>query len=81
MRERLFIQTMQEVLQNTSKVMITNSEGNNNLLYLPLDRLMQQSGSSGSSSSSSASGSSLTDGSARLPMQLPQRDARSRESR
>ncbi|TVP91869.1 MAG: FtsH protease activity modulator HflK [Pseudomonadaceae bacterium] len=83
MRERLFIQTMQEVLQNTSKVMITNSEGNNNLMYLPLDRLMQQSssGSSGSSSSSSATGGSLTDGSARLPMQLPQRDARSRESR
>ncbi|SDU19309.1 FtsH protease activity modulator HflK [Halopseudomonas salegens] len=81
MRERLYIQTMQDVMQNTSKVMISNSEGNNNLLYLPLDKLMQQSGSGSSSGSSSSAASSLSDGSARVPAQLQQRDARSRESR
>jgi len=43
-RERLYIETMQQVLQSTSKVMM-DYRGAGNLLYLPLDRLMQGSGS------------------------------------
>ena len=43
-RERLYIETMQQVLSNTSKVMV-DAQGNGNLLLLPLDKLMQQSGS------------------------------------
>ena len=35
---------MQQVLSNTSKVMV-DAQGNGNLLLLPLDKLMQQSGS------------------------------------
>ncbi len=42
-RERLYIETMQEVMSNTSKVMV-DTKGNGNLLFLPLDKLMQQSG-------------------------------------
>ena len=38
-RERLYIETVESVLANTSKVMI-DVEGGNNLLYLPLDKLM-----------------------------------------
>ncbi len=41
-RDRLYIDAMEKVLANSSKVMI-DVEGGNNLLYLPLDRLMQQS--------------------------------------
>lgn len=41
-RDRLYIDAMENVLANSSKVMI-DVEGGNNLLYLPLDRLMQQS--------------------------------------
>ena len=33
---------MQQVLSNTSKVMV-DAQGNGNLLLLPLDKLMQQS--------------------------------------
>jgi modulator of FtsH protease HflK len=40
-RDRMYLETMQQVFTNTSKVYI-DSRANNNLLYLPLDRLMQQ---------------------------------------
>jgi membrane protease subunit HflK len=39
-RERLYIETMQQVLSSTSKVMM-DYRGGGNLLYLPLDRLLQ----------------------------------------
>ena len=42
-RDRLYIETMQQVYSNVSKVMI-DSRSNSNLLYLPLDRLMQAAG-------------------------------------
>lgn len=40
-RDRLYLETMQQVFTNASKVMIDTRSGNN-LLYLPLDKLMQQ---------------------------------------
>lgn len=39
-RQRLYIETMQQVYANTSKVMV-DAKGGGNLLYLPLDKLMQ----------------------------------------
>jgi membrane protease subunit HflK len=42
-RERIYIETMQQILSSTSKVML-DYKGSGNLLYLPLDKLMQQSG-------------------------------------
>ncbi len=48
-RERLYFETVQEVMENSSKVMI-DVDGGNNLLYLPLDKIVQQSGSSASNS-------------------------------
>ncbi len=43
-RDRLYIEAMEEVLSKTNKVLMDNSggEGNNSLLYLPLDKLMQK---------------------------------------
>ena len=40
-RDRMYIDTMQQIFSSTSKVMI-DSRANNNMLYLPLDKLMQQ---------------------------------------
>jgi membrane protease subunit HflK len=40
-RDRLYIDTMQQVFSNVSKVMVDSRSGSN-LLYLPLDKLMQQ---------------------------------------
>lgn len=42
-RDRLYIETMQQVYSNVSKVMVDSRNGSN-LLYLPLDRLLQQAG-------------------------------------
>lgn len=42
-RQRLYLETMQQVYANTTKVMV-DSKGGGNLLYLPLDKLMQHSG-------------------------------------
>jgi membrane protease subunit HflK len=42
-RERIYIETMQQVLSSTSKI-ILDTKGSGNLLYLPLDKLMQQGG-------------------------------------
>jgi membrane protease subunit HflK len=54
-RERLYIESIESVLANSTKIMI-DSKGSSNLLYLPLDRLIGQSGGSRSPSSDSDSG-------------------------
>ncbi len=41
-RERLYLETMQEVLSNTGKVLLDVKQGSN-LTYLPLDRMIQPS--------------------------------------
>jgi len=40
-RDRLYIETMQQVLSNTTKVLV-DAKSNNNVLFLPFDKLMQQ---------------------------------------
>ncbi|WP_133405778.1 FtsH protease activity modulator HflK [Parashewanella tropica] len=41
-RERLYLETMQEVLKGNRKVLV-DSKNSNNLMYLPLDKMMQSS--------------------------------------
>jgi len=43
-RDRMYIDTMQQVYSNVTKVLV-DSKANSNLLYLPLDKLLQQAGS------------------------------------
>ena len=45
-RDRLYLDMMESVLGNSSKVLV-DLEGNNNLLYLPLDKLMSRSAATG----------------------------------
>jgi membrane protease subunit HflK len=42
-RERLYIDALEDVYRNSSKVLL-DAEGSGNLMYLPLDKLMQQDG-------------------------------------
>ena len=63
-RERIYLDTIESVMESSTKVMI-DVEGGNNLLYLPLDKIMQQNeessqgvGSSARSSNASNSNSS-----------------------
>jgi len=42
-RQRMYLDTMQQIFTNTSKVLV-DTRSNGNLLYLPLDKLMQATG-------------------------------------
>lgn len=54
-RERLYLDTMQAIMSNTSKVLVDSKQANN-LMYLPLDKLNgQASGKSRASASQSGS--------------------------
>ena len=57
-RSRMYLDTMQEVYANTSKVLV-DSKGQGNLLYLPLDKLIQAAGAV-AASPGGAAGSSET---------------------
>ncbi len=49
-RKRLYLETMQEMYSNSSKVLLTGDKGQNSLMYLPLDKLVQQPARSSSNS-------------------------------
>ena len=45
-RSRMYLDTMQQIFTNTSKIMV-DAKGQGNLLFLPLDKLMQATAASG----------------------------------
>ena len=57
-RDRMYLDMMQEVMSNVSKVMVDQKNGNS-LLYLPLDKLMESSRSAGSRLPSSVTSQSI----------------------
>jgi len=71
-RERMYIDTMQQVLSSTNKILL-DYKGPGNLLYLPLDKLMQ-SGSGGSAPTEAQSSQHP------LPEPLPEVGPRSRDT-
>ena len=85
-RDRMYIDAMQEIYSNVSKVMVDLRNGSN-LLYLPLDKLLQQSAvSPGIAPPSTAPAPSSSDGtsSSALPTDVRSRDnqrSRDREGR
>jgi len=58
-RERMYLETIQQVMQNTSKVLV-DQKGGQNLLYLPLDKIMQMSGTSTQNQSADPVAKSVT---------------------
>jgi len=58
-RERLYLDTMEFVLSNTSKVFI-DSDGSNSLMYLPIDKLLENTRSRNVLGSSSESPAGLS---------------------
>lgn len=58
-RKRLYLDTMEQVLGNTGKVLVQAGEGSENLIYLPLERMLHGGGTSeeGASKGSSLPGS------------------------
>ena len=80
-RQRLYLETMQDVLGNTSKVLVTGKEGQNNLLYLPLDKMIDSRGSAAPAAPAASAAGSGGDLGSRVATDLQQRNLRSRESR
>lgn len=84
MRDRIYIDTMQQIFANTTKLMV-DAKNSSPLLYLPLDKLMAQTSASGLPAVNSAAGSSA----AATPSVdfsgsgggLQQKDSRGRETR
>jgi membrane protease subunit HflK len=52
-RERMYLETMQQIFSNTSKLMV-DSHSSSQLLYLPLDKLIQQSAPGGDANASAS---------------------------
>ena len=61
-RDRMYIDAMQQIYANTTKVLVDSRQGSN-LLYLPLDKIMQMPGQ-GTSGATDASASAVAAGSA-----------------
>lgn len=83
-RDRMYLDTMQQIFANTTKVMVDAKSGSN-LLYLPLDKLISQSVSGATPAASAASTGTIPstvmkDGASTVE-QRPQPDDRSRDSR
>ncbi len=83
-RDRLYLETMQEVFSRTSKVYVDSSNGSNNVMYLPLDKILSQSASNtpGGSSSTPIPARPSSEGTpgGRNPADISGVDARDREA-
>ncbi|HKM36355.1 MAG TPA: FtsH protease activity modulator HflK [Thiopseudomonas sp.] len=80
-RQRLYLETMQEVFSNTSKVLLTGDQGQNSMLYLPLDKMLEGRTTTSQRSSDSAEGANPVDSSVRIGSDALTRDLRARGNR
>jgi len=78
-RERLYLDAMQQVYSSSSKVLIDQKSGSN-LLYLPLDKIMQMSGSGAGDPAISKSPQAVESVPVAPPTQPEAGGVRSRES-
>ena len=77
-RDRLYLETMQHVLSNVSKVMVDSRSGSN-LMYLPLDRLLQQQPGANAATPAGSSQSPVSESTPSAPA-APVVDNRSRDN-
>ena len=75
-RDRMYIDTMQQIYSNVIKVLIDSKQGSN-LLYLPLDKLMQTTAQIAQDVAASSSNATTL---AQPPMVDPTADARARDA-
>ncbi|MDC0403590.1 FtsH protease activity modulator HflK [Porticoccaceae bacterium] len=80
-RERLYLDAVEQVMTNSSKILI-DQEGGNNLLYLPLDQLVKQSaGSNGTALNSDGNNQMVDEITNQVIQRLQEAADRSREER
>jgi len=81
MRDRLYIDAMQQIYSNTTKVLVDTKQGSN-LLYLPLDKIIQQTNAANAPAPAAAS-TDAAHNAANTPANpnAPAADARARDGR
>ena len=79
-RERLYLDTMQKVLSNNSKVLV-DVEGGNNVMFLPLDKLMQNRSAANTGGSARLDAQAIREVSDQVYDQLRRNQTTRRESR
>ena len=77
-RDRMYIDAMQQVYTSVTKVLVDSRQGNN-LLYLPLDKLMQQSGAAADSAAPAAGVTATVPVTPATPAAIPG-DSRARDN-
>ena len=79
-RDRMYLDTMQQIFTSASKVMV-DAKSNSNLLYLPLDKLIAQTATNAAAVGSKSGPVTMPAPAETAPLdQVIQRDSRSRES-
>jgi membrane protease subunit HflK len=76
-RDRMYLDAMQQIYSNVTKVVVDSKQGSN-LLYLPLDKIMQMGASAGEAGAGASAAAVTAPAHAVLPNAV--NDARSREA-
>jgi membrane protease subunit HflK len=82
-RDRLYINAMQEIYSSVTKVLVESKQGSN-MLYLPLDKIMQLNGTPAAAANAASNAGNTLDGSGSVPspaMPSSSPDNRGRDSR
>ena len=66
-RDRLYLDTMQQIYSNVTKVVVDSKQGNN-LLYLPLDKIMQLTAAGANSANGTSDTSAAANASSATPV-------------
>lgn len=77
-RDRMYLDAMQQIYSNVTKVMVDSRQGSN-LLYLPLDKIMQMSGTV-TGPEASAAGATAAPGVSTPPVAVLPADVRGRDA-
>jgi membrane protease subunit HflK len=81
MRDRLYIDAMQQIYSNTTKVLVDTKQGSN-LLYLPLDKIIQQTSQANAAAPAAAADAAHNNaGNTPANPSAPAADARARDGR
>jgi modulator of FtsH protease HflK len=78
-RDRMYIETMQQIFSNTSKVYVDAGKGNS-LLYLPLDKIIQSTNGQSAAGAAAAQSAAAAAGAERpVEVERPRESLRNRE--
>ncbi len=79
-RDRLYLESMQQIYSNVTKVMVESRQGGGNMLFLPLDRILQQVSAGGVAAPQDTPPPSQVPSSTAPPATSSPTDARAREN-